>query len=82
MSKDQLPKRFPKLLDGPFKGSDLVGLTYTHPFLNDGRKREIFSADFVTADAGTGLVHIAPGHGHDDYQLGQQHGLPVLAPRR
>ena len=52
----------------------------THPFLNDGRKREIFAADFVTADTGTGLVHIAPGHGHDDYQLGQQHGLPILAP--
>jgi len=48
------------------KGSDLVGLTYTHPFLNDGRTRQIFTADFVTADAGTGLVHIAPGHGHDD----------------
>jgi isoleucyl-tRNA synthetase len=63
-----------------YKGSDLVGLTYQHPFLNDGRTRQIFSADFVTADAGTGLVHIAPGHGHDDYQLGQQHGLPVLAP--
>jgi isoleucyl-tRNA synthetase len=62
------------------EGSDLVGLTYQHPFLNDGRTRQIFAADFVTADAGTGLVHIAPGHGHDDYQLGQQHGLPVLAP--
>jgi isoleucyl-tRNA synthetase len=62
------------------KGADLVGLTYTHPFLNDGRTRQIYSADFVTADAGTGLVHIAPGHGHDDYQLGQQYGLPVLAP--
>jgi isoleucyl-tRNA synthetase len=63
-----------------YKGSDLVGLTYSHPFLNDGRTRQIFAADFVTADAGTGLVHIAPGHGYDDYQLGQQHGLPILAP--
>ncbi|MCE0484387.1 MAG: isoleucine--tRNA ligase [Methylacidiphilales bacterium] len=70
----------PKRIAGPWKGSDLIGLTYTHPFLNDGRTRQIFAADFVTADAGTGLVHIAPGHGHDDYQLGQQHGLPVLAP--
>src|SRR5476651_1431115 len=61
-------------------GSDLVGLTYEHPFLNDGRKRQIFAADFVTADAGTGLVHIAPGHGHDDYQLGKEHGLEILAP--
>jgi isoleucyl-tRNA synthetase len=70
----------PKLIAGPWKGSQLVGLTYQHPFLNDGRTRQIFAADFVTADAGTGLVHIAPGHGHDDYQLGQQHGLEILAP--
>ena len=64
--------------DRLFKGSDLVGLTYTHPFLE--RFGTVYSADFVTAEAGTGLVHIAPGHGQDDYQLGQQHGLPVLAP--
>ena len=70
----------PKLIAGPWKGSDLVGLTYEHPFLSDGRTRQIFAADFVTADAGTGLVHIAPGHGHDDYHLGQQHGLEILAP--
>jgi isoleucyl-tRNA synthetase len=70
----------PKLLAGPWKGSDLVGFTYTHPFLNDGRERQIFSADFVTADAGTGLVHIAPGHGQDDYQLGKEHGLGTFSP--
>jgi isoleucyl-tRNA synthetase len=66
------------LIAGPWKGSDLVGLSYQHPFLD--RTGLIFSADFVTHDAGTGFVHIAPGHGHDDYQLGQQHGLPILAP--
>jgi isoleucyl-tRNA synthetase len=67
---------------GPIQGSSLAGfgLTYTHPFLNDGRTRQIYTGDFVTADAGTGLVHIAPGHGQDDYQLGREHGLPVLAP--
>ena len=69
-----------KLIFGPWKGSELVGFTYAHPFLNDGRKREVFSADFVTAEAGTGLVHIAPGHGQDDYQLGKEHGLEILAP--
>jgi isoleucyl-tRNA synthetase len=63
-----------------WKGADLVGLTYTHPFLDDDRTRHLFTADFVTAEAGTGLVHIAPGHGQDDYQLGMQHGLPILAP--
>jgi len=70
----------PQQIAGPWKGSDLVGLTYQHPFLDQDRKREVFTADFVTAEAGTGLVHIAPGHGQDDYQLGQQHGLPILAP--
>jgi isoleucyl-tRNA synthetase len=69
-----------KGFSGPMKGEQLVGLTYRHPFLDDGRKRQVFAADFVTADTGTGLVHIAPGHGQDDYILGQQHGLPVLAP--
>jgi isoleucyl-tRNA synthetase len=68
------------LIAGPWKGSELVGLTYTHPFLKDDRTRQVFVGDFVTAEAGTGLVHIAPGHGQDDYQLGMQHGLPVLAP--
>ena len=71
--------RYPLVkVSGNIKGSDLVGFNYQHPFLD--RKGQIFSADFVTADAGTGLVHIAPGHGHDDYQLGQQNGLQVLAP--
>jgi isoleucyl-tRNA synthetase len=69
-----------RIHDRRFKGSDLVGLTYKHPFLSDDRVRQVFAADFVTAEAGTGLVHIAPGHGQDDYQLGQEHGLPIFAP--
>jgi isoleucyl-tRNA synthetase len=72
------PASAPRLVAGPWKGGDLLGLTYLHPFLD--RTGKIYAGDFVTADAGTGLVHIAPGHGQDDYQLGQQHGLPVLAP--
>ena len=59
-------------------GSELEGATYAHPFLN--RHGQIHAAEFVTADAGTGLVHIAPGHGMDDYQLGQAKGLPILVP--
>ena len=34
----------------------------------------------VTADAGTGCVHTAPGHGYEDFQVGQRYGLPVLTP--
>jgi isoleucyl-tRNA synthetase len=60
------------------KGSDMKGWEAQHPFLD--RKSKIITADFVTMDTGTGQVHIAPGHGKDDYIAGQQNGLPVLSP--
>jgi isoleucyl-tRNA synthetase len=59
-------------------GSELAGLEYQHPFCN--RAGEAFAADFVTSDTGTGFVHIAPGHGLDDYNLGRQNGLPIYSP--
>jgi isoleucyl-tRNA synthetase len=59
-------------------GSELAGLEYQHPFCN--RKGEAFPADFITADTGTGFVHIAPGHGQDDYNLGRANGLPIYSP--
>lgn len=61
-----------------FGGERLVGLSYHHPFLE--REGNVYNADFVTADAGTGMVHIAPGHGADDYFLGREHGLEPLSP--
>src|SRR5678815_5541090 len=51
-------------------GSELVGLEADHPFLP--RKSRVIAADFVSVDDGTGLVHIAPGHGKDDFVAGQQ----------
>lgn len=66
----------PQLAEVP--GSVLAKLSYRHPFLD--RTGSLYPADFVTADSGSGLVHLAPGHGHDDYQLGQRHGLPPLSP--
>src|SRR5438105_5611090 len=59
-------------------GKQLVGLQAEHPFLD--RKSTILAADFVTMDTGTGLVHIAPGHGEDDYWLGRANGLEILSP--
>jgi isoleucyl-tRNA synthetase len=56
----------------------MTTLEYHHPFIE--RTGRVFGGDFVTADTGTGLVHIAPGHGSDDYNLGKQHGLPILSP--
>jgi isoleucyl-tRNA synthetase len=61
-----------------YRGSQLEGLTAQHPFLP--RTATVFAADFVTMDTGTGAVHIAPGHGEDDYSLGRKHGLQILSP--
>jgi isoleucyl-tRNA synthetase len=59
-------------------GAQVEGWKYQHPFLD--RQGTILTAEFVTLDAGTGCVHVAPGHGEDDYQLGVKHQLPLLSP--
>ena len=61
-----------------FPGAKIEKITTRHPFLD--RQAAVFTADFVTMDSGTGAVHIAPGHGEDDYWLGRQNKLPVLSP--
>ncbi|MGX7013042.1 isoleucine--tRNA ligase [Vagococcus silagei] len=61
-----------------FKGSELDGITAHHPFYE--RESRIVLGDHVTLDAGTGLVHTAPGHGEDDYIVGKKNGLEVLSP--
>jgi isoleucyl-tRNA synthetase len=60
------------------EGSMLEGLEYRHPWID--RVGKIYAADFVTMDAGTGLVHVAPGHGEEDYDLGKSQGLPIYNP--
>ena len=61
-----------------FPGSKIDHVVAQHPFLN--RESTVFTADFVTMDTGTGAVHIAPGHGEDDYLLGREKGLQILSP--
>jgi isoleucyl-tRNA synthetase len=61
-----------------FPGANLEGVKARHPFLD--REAPVFTAGFVTMDSGTGAVHIAPGHGADDYVLGREHKLPILSP--
>ncbi len=61
-----------------FEGRTLENLLAQHPFLE--RTSRFILADYVTLDSGTGLVHIAPGHGQEDYMYGKPYGLPVLSP--
>jgi isoleucyl-tRNA synthetase len=67
----------PRVLRRP-EGFRLEGLEYRHPWID--RVGKIYAADFVTLDAGTGLVHVAPGHGEEDYDLGKSQGLPIYNP--
>ena len=62
-----------------FLGSALAGTVARHPLAGQGYEFNVplLAATFVEADQGTGLVHIAPGHGADDFELGQANGLPV-----
>jgi len=60
-------------------GKTLAGLEYQHPFID--RKGKVILADFVSAEEGTGIVHIAPGHGEEDYVAGYlQNKLEILSP--
>ena len=60
------------------KGAALEHLKLRHPFYD--REVPVILGDHVTLDAGTGAVHTAPGHGLDDYIVGQRYGLPVENP--
>ena len=59
-------------------GKELAGSEAQHPFLD--RTAKVIVAEFVTMETGTGQVHIAPGHGADDYIAGVENGLPILSP--
>jgi isoleucyl-tRNA synthetase len=59
-------------------GDKLVGHGFRHPWI--AREGTIAAADFVGVDQGTGLVHIAPGHGEEDYELGKSLGLKIYNP--
>lgn len=60
------------------KGKDLEHIVAVHPLY--GRDSLVMLGEHVTTDAGTGCVHTAPGHGEDDFIIGQKYGLDVLCP--
>jgi isoleucyl-tRNA synthetase len=60
-------------------GKELLGLTYQHPIYAD-RTGTVYHGDHVTTDSGTGMVHIAPAHGPEDYDIGVCEGLELACP--
>ncbi len=66
------------------KGADLEKLRYNHPYVEKNPTENdayfVINALYVTVEDGTGLVHIAPGHGSDDYVAGQSYGLSTYSP--
>ena len=59
-------------------GKDLVGIKYEHPL--NKKLNPVINTDFVTMDSGVGIVHIAPGHGEDDFYAGLKWGLDIFCP--
>ncbi len=61
-----------------FKGKILEGLKASHPFIN--RDSVVIPGEHVTLDQGTGIVHTAPGHGEEDYEMGLKYSLDIYSP--
>ncbi len=69
----------PLSVQAEISGQALEFSTYRHP-LFERESPIVIGGDYVTTESGTGLVHTAPGHGVDDFNVGQRYGLPVLCP--
>jgi isoleucyl-tRNA synthetase len=61
-----------------FRGEEMEGLKARHPFID--RESVFVLADYVTLDQGTGCVHTAPGHGHEDYLTGIKYKMEIYTP--
>jgi isoleucyl-tRNA synthetase len=61
-----------------FDGKRIEGSVFRHPFIE--RDSRAILGDHVTLEQGTGAVHTAPGHGHEDYVIGVEYGIPVYCP--
>ncbi|MBF0518491.1 MAG: isoleucine--tRNA ligase [Nitrospirae bacterium] len=69
---------FTGVTEKTISGAQLEGLRAHHPFID--RLSPVITGDFVTVTDGTGIVHIAPGHGEDDYRAGLKNGLDIYVP--
>ncbi|MDD5195481.1 MAG: isoleucine--tRNA ligase [Candidatus Omnitrophica bacterium] len=83
MGRDLLPSLQAKLNQTfavlkSFKGATLEGIKLQHPFID--RESPVVLADFVSSEEGSGCVHIAPGHGEEDFSLHIRYNLPIIMP--
>jgi isoleucyl-tRNA synthetase len=65
-------------ITGSAKGAELEGIVCSHPFID--RDSVVVMDEFVTLETGTGCVHIAPGHGEEDFKVGLKYKLPIVMP--
>ncbi|KAI1177375.1 tRNA synthetases class I-domain-containing protein [Nemania sp. FL0916] len=80
-TEDAQSEPSPATIYGIFQGNELQGLEYTNRLRGKAAPAQpIVHADFVSSDSGSGLVHMAPGHGFDDYEVCNAYGIPVAAP--
>jgi len=76
--RDEKHKPLKYKLVSTFKGKKLVGQNYEPLFENQGdNAHKIYHADYVTLEDGTGIVHLAPAYGEEDYDLAKKEGIPV-----
>ncbi|MDD3297178.1 MAG: isoleucine--tRNA ligase, partial [Candidatus Omnitrophica bacterium] len=61
-----------------FKGNQLEGISLKHPFIN--RESPVVLAEFISKEEGSGCVHIAPGHGEEDFSLTKKYNLDIIMP--
>ncbi len=77
---DERHKPIPFTLVGTLKGADLVGKSYEPLFEDRGEKaHKVWHADYVSMEEGTGIVHLAPAYGEEDYELSKESGFPFVS---
>src|SRR4051794_9569651 len=68
------------IVEKVFKGSEMLELTYLHPYRKDIESRIVSGDDFIQEDEGTGIVHLAPAFGAEDFVVAQREKLIIECP--
>ncbi len=70
----------PYTIERTYRGKELIGLEYEPLFTDRGNNaHKVWGADYVTTEEGTGVVHLAPAYGEEDYELAKQEGFPIVS---